>query len=64
MEVCSGLLSGGAEILVLGCTELPPAFQMLSIHYPHVDPTLVLARSAIRFAGAEFIPDSSNEQIV
>ncbi len=47
------LLSRGAQTLILGCTELPPAFDMYSLDYPHVDPTLVLAREAVLAAGGE-----------
>ncbi len=47
------LLSRGAQTLILGCTELPPAFEMYRLDYPHVDPTLVLAREAVLAAGGE-----------
>jgi aspartate racemase len=43
------LFEKGAEILVLGCTELPVAFEMFSIDRPSIDPTAVLAAAAIRF---------------
>lgn len=39
----------GAEILVLGCTELPVAFELFHIDRPAIDPTSVLAAAAIRF---------------
>ena len=45
------LLARGAEVLVLGCTELPVAFQEFGIDRPHIDPTHVLAAAAVRFAG-------------
>ncbi len=44
-----GLLASGAEMLVLGCTELPLAFEMFRIDRPVIDPTTVLAAAAIRF---------------
>ena len=47
------LLDRGAQTLILGCTELPPAFEMYDLHYPHIDPTLVLARAAVLAAGGE-----------
>lgn len=47
------LLGRGAQTLILGCTELPPAFEMYGLHYPHTDPTLVLARGAVLAAGGE-----------
>ena len=43
------LFEEGAEILVLGCTELPVAFELFHIDRPALDPTSVLAAAAIRF---------------
>jgi len=50
-RTCENLLSRGAEALILGCTELPPAFEIYHLEYPSIDPTLELALGAIRFAG-------------
>lgn len=50
--VCEHLLARGAETLILGCTELPPAFDLYHLDYPNTDPTLELALAAIRHAGA------------
>ena len=47
------LFAAGAQTLVLGCTELPVAFDMFSIERPHIDPTLVLAAAAVRFVGGK-----------
>lgn len=44
-----GLFAQGAEILVLGCTELPIAFTCYHIDRPAIDPTTVLAAAAIQF---------------
>lgn len=49
------LLRQGAETLILGCTELPPAMELYSIDLPVTDPTLELALAAIRQAGAETV---------
>lgn len=49
------LYANGAEILVLGCTELPPAFRLFHIDLEHLDPTVILAKSAIRFAGLDVV---------
>lgn len=46
------LTARGAEVLVLGCTELPVAFDAFGIDRPAIDPTQVLAEAAVRFAGA------------
>ena len=50
---CEHLLACGAEVLVLGCTELPVAFELYRLDYPRIDPTLELALGAIRAAGCE-----------
>ncbi len=50
---CEHLLARGAEVLILGCTELPPAFDIYRLDYPNVDPTLELALAAIRAAGCK-----------
>jgi len=55
IEAGKKLLSRGAETLILGCTELPPAFSLYNIDLPHTDPTLVLAVAAIRYAGAPHV---------
>lgn len=47
------LLDAGAETLILGCTELPVAFQMFDFTEPHIDPTAILAAAAIRFVGGK-----------
>jgi aspartate racemase len=43
------LFACGAELLILGCTELPIAFEMFHIDRPSIDPTTVLAAAAIQF---------------
>ncbi len=53
IQAAEKLLSQGAQTLILGCTELPPAFSIYDIRLPHTDPTMVLALSAISFAGGE-----------
>lgn len=40
-----------AELFILGCTELPVAFQMFNIDERCIDPTKILACSAIEFVG-------------
>lgn len=51
--LAQSLQERGAEVLILGCTELPIAFEQLKIAAPQADPTRILARAAVRFAGAE-----------
>lgn len=41
----------GAENFVLGCTELPVAFENYHIAFPIVDPGMILAKAAIIQAG-------------
>ncbi len=51
--VLSEMRDKGAEILILGCTELPVAFGIIGeTDIPVIDPTDVLARAAVRFSGA------------
>ncbi len=52
---CEDLLEAGAQTLILGCTELPPAFSIYGLDYPNTDPTLELALAAIRFTGSKII---------
>ncbi len=47
------LFEKGAKTLILGCTELPVAFDLFKIDRPNIDPTLVLAAAAVRFVGAK-----------
>ena len=49
------IMEKGAEVLILGCTELPVAVDMYNLDYPVCDPTLVLARGAVVAAGGECI---------
>lgn len=52
-RVIGDLAARGARAVVLGCTELPVAFSRYRIQsgLPVLDPTEVLAESAIRFVG-------------
>lgn len=52
-RACENLLGHGAETLILGCTELPPAFELYRLDYLNTDPTLELALAAIRAAGCK-----------
>ncbi len=52
-RTCEHLLEQGAEILILGCTELPLVFEWHDMNMPFIDPTLELALAAVRFAGCE-----------
>ncbi len=47
----SRLAEQGAEVAILGCTELPLAVEKYGLTGTFVDPTFVLARSAILHAG-------------
>jgi len=50
-QVLSQLSAQGADFFILGCTELPLAFDLLSLTAPSVDPTTELAKDAISFCG-------------
>lgn len=50
-QVLGALRKKDMDVLVLGCTELPIAFEMFNIEEKYIDPTTVLACSAIKYAG-------------
>lgn len=52
-DILDELRCRGAEKFLLACTELPIAFRELGIREDCLDPTRVLAFSAVRAAGAE-----------
>ena len=54
-KAMESLFENGAETLILGCTELPLAKEMYNLDYPSVDPTLELAKEAIKRAGGETV---------
>lgn len=43
------MLAEGAETLVLGCTELPIAFEKFGFMEKNLDPTMILAESAVHY---------------
>ncbi|KUO72812.1 MAG: hypothetical protein APF77_02985 [Clostridia bacterium BRH_c25] len=53
IKVVSALRNRGAEVMVLGCTELPIVFGRFDICSSYVDSSEVLAMSAIAYAGKE-----------
>lgn len=58
-QVLENLKRANMDVLVLGCTELPIAFQMFDIKEKFIDPTTVLACSAIRYAGKNIRAEKS-----
>ena len=55
-DVVSALFTAGAQTMILGCTELPLAAELYHLAFQTVDPTMELAKGAIRFAGGTVIP--------
>ena len=52
-DICNDLKNRGAEAVLLACTELPVAFDVMGLYDEScVDPTTVLAAAAIKAAGA------------
>jgi len=51
-ELLTEMKEKGAEVLLLACTELPIAFEKIDAGMPTLDPTLILAESAVLAAGA------------
>jgi len=58
-HVLNKLKKENIEMFVLGCTELPIAFQIFNIKEKYIDPTTVLACSAIRYAGKNVCGEKS-----
>jgi aspartate racemase len=52
-KVVAALKERGAEVIILGCTELPIAASRFDICSNYVDSSEVLAMSAIAYAGKE-----------
>lgn len=48
-----GMAKRGAEVFILGCTELPIAVKELKLQIPYIDSLEELARAAVKFCGAE-----------
>ncbi len=44
------LSEAGAESIILGCTEIPLAFNSADVNYPTLNPTMVLAEVAVEWA--------------
>lgn len=58
VAVASALVAGGAQAIVLGCTELPFVLRPQDISVPLIDSNLVLARAAVKMAMASPQPVS------
>lgn len=57
-EVIKELEDKGVKAFILGCTELSVALDMYSLKGDFIDPLLILARSAIEYAGGKTIEQS------
>lgn len=55
-EVLDRMAQRSADTFLLGCTELPLAFEKYGLCYPVIDPALILARAAIVRAGYRVRP--------
>jgi len=55
LKVLESIKNKGAELFILGCTELPIAFQRMDIREKYIDPTDILARRAIEFVGKRVV---------
>jgi aspartate racemase len=52
-SIGAGLIEAGAEAVILGCTEIPLAFDERSVPYATVNATRELARAAVAWAHGE-----------
>lgn len=57
LQTAQSLLQRGAQVLILGCTELPVAFSHYQIDLPYIDTALVLAAAVVMAAGGELRSD-------
>jgi len=44
------MAKAGAESIILGCTEIPLAFNSAEVNYPTLNPTRILAEVAVAWA--------------
>ena len=51
LKVLDSIKNEGVELFILGCTELPIAFQYMNIYEKYIDPTDILAKRAIEYVG-------------
>lgn len=51
LEELKAMAERGAGSFILGCTELPVAFERYGVGFPSIDPALILAKAAILQAG-------------
>lgn len=58
----AAMVSGGCEAVILGCTELPIAVERYGIAGPLLDPTRILARAAVAYAGARLKKHDRDEK--
>ena len=49
-SVGSTLIGAGAQAVILGCTEIPLAFNVARVNYPVINATRVLAQAAVDWA--------------
>ena len=54
-EVLTSLCDQGAEVFIMGCTELPVAMEKYNLPYRWVDPTLELAKAGVEMAGGMWV---------
>ncbi|OGV49432.1 MAG: hypothetical protein A2X49_13235 [Lentisphaerae bacterium GWF2_52_8] len=52
------LMENGAQLIILGCTEIPLALKNGDLGIPFVDPTEILACAAVKHSIAKTIPDA------
>jgi len=53
VKVANGLICLGAEAIITGCTEIPILLENEKLFVPKIDPTLILAKASILFAGGD-----------
>ena len=57
LEIIDSLAGRGAQGIILGCTEVPLALKNGDLEIPFVDPTEILAQTAVKYAMDKIKPD-------
>lgn len=57
LKAAGELLAKGVELIILGCTEIPLALKDGDMEVPFIDPTEILAKSAVRHAMNKIKPN-------
>ena len=61
LKAAEELVGRQAELIILGCTEIPLALKNGNLEVPFIDPTEILAKAAVKYAMNKIKPDRIQE---